>query len=161
MSSATPPSHARAVIVGGGIIGCSIAYHLAKLGWTDVILLERRQLTCGTTWHAAGLITTLRDTEAQTELAHYSLKLYQDLEEETGQATGFIRCGSIQLAMDAHKREEMARGCAMARTFGVENHAITPAEVKELFPLANVDDLVAGFYFPNDGRVNPADVTMA
>lgn len=161
MSEAKLPTHARAVIVGGGIIGCSIAYHLARLGWTDVVLLERKQLTCGTTWHAAGLITTLRDTEAQTELAHYSLRLYQELEEETGQATGFIRCGSIQLAMDEHKREEMLRGCAMARTFGVENHAVTPSEIKELFPLAYIDDLVGGFYFPNDGRVNPADVTMA
>jgi len=90
------PTHARAVIVGGGIIGCSIAYHLAKLGWKDVVVLEREQISCGTTWHAAGLITTLRDTESQTELAKYSLKLYQDLEQESGQATGFIQCGSIR-----------------------------------------------------------------
>lgn len=155
------PKHARAVIVGGGIIGCSIAYHLAKLGWKDIVLLEREQISCGTTWHAAGLVTTLRDTEAQTELAKYSLRLYQDLEAETGQATGFIRCGSIQLAMNDEKAEEMRRGCAMARTFGVENLEITPREIQELWPLANVDDLVAGFHFPDDGRVNPADVTQA
>ena len=161
MSTRPLPGHARAVIVGGGIIGCSIAYHLARLGWTDVVLLERKQLTSGTTWHAAGLITTLRDTEAQTELAHYSLELYRELEAETGQATGFIQCGSLQLAMDEAKREEMLRGCAMARTFGVENHAVTPSEIKDLFPLAYVDDLVGGFYFPNDGRVNPADVAQA
>lgn len=155
------PTHARAVVVGGGIIGCSVAYHLARLGWQDVVLLERKQLTCGTTWHAAGLITTLRDTEAQTRLAQYSLKLYDELEAETGQATGFIRCGSVQLAMTAEKAEEMRRGCAMARLFGVENHEISPREVKDLFPLAYVDDLVAGFYFPADGRVNPADVAQA
>ena len=155
------PRHARAVVVGGGIIGCSTAYHLAKLGWEDVVLLERKQVSCGTTWHAAGLITTLRDTEAQTRLAQYSLQLYHDLEAETGQATGFIKCGSIQMAMSEDKAEEMRRGCAMARTFGVENQEISPREVQELFPLAYVDDLVTGFYFPDDGRVNPADVAQA
>jgi 4-methylaminobutanoate oxidase (formaldehyde-forming) len=161
MSDSTLPERARAIVVGGGIIGCSTAYHLAKLGWEDVVVLERKQVSSGTTWHAAGLITTLRDTEAQTRLAQYSLKLYGDLEQETGQATGFIRCGSIQLAMSHDKAEEMRRGCAMARTFGVENREISPAQVKELFPLAYVDDLVAGFYFPGDGRVNPADVAQA
>jgi 4-methylaminobutanoate oxidase (formaldehyde-forming) len=159
--TATLPSHARAVIVGGGVIGCSIAYHLAKLGWQDLLLIERKQVSSGTTWHAAGLITTLRDSESQTKLATYSLQLYQDLERETGQATGFVKCGSIQLAMDNDKAEEMRRGCAMARTFGVDNHEISPREVQELFPLAYVDDLVAGFYFPGDGRVNPADVCQA
>ena len=155
------PSHCRVVIVGGGVIGCSIAYHLAKLGWSDIVLLERKQVTSGTTWHAAGLITTLRDTEAQTKLAKYSLKLYEELEEETGQATGFIKCGSIQLAMDDAKAEEMRRGTALARTFGIENHEITPQEIKDMWPLAYVDDLVGGFYFPEDGRVNPADVGQA
>ncbi len=155
------PQHARAVIVGGGVIGCSIAYHLARLGWQDVVLLERQQISSGTTWHAAGLITTLRDSESQTRLASYSLQLYQALEAETGQATGFIRCGSVQLAMDEAKREEMRRGCAMARTYGVENQEVTPAEIKSLFPLAHVDDLVGGFWFPDDGRVNPADVCQA
>ena len=161
MSDDNFPTQARAVVVGGGIIGCSTAYHLAKLGWDDVIVLERKQVSCGTTWHAAGLITTLRDTEAQTRLAQYSLELYEDLERETGQATGFIKCGSIQLAMDADKAEEMRRGCALARTFGVENQEITPSEVQALFPLAYVDDLVAAFHFPDDGRVNPADVAQA
>jgi len=155
------PTHARAVVVGGGIIGCSTAYHLAKLGWEDVVVLERKQVSSGTTWHAAGLVTTLRDTEAQTRLAQYSLKLYRELEAETGQATGFIQCGSVQMAMSQDKAEEMRRGCAMARTFGVDNQEISPAEVQDLFPLAYVDDLVAGFYFPDDGRVNPADVAQA
>lgn len=155
------PQHASAVVVGGGVIGCSIAYHLAKLGWTDVVLLERQQVSSGTTWHAAGLVTTLRDSESQTRLAKYSLELYQELEAETEQATGFIRCGSVQLAMDEAKREEMRRGCAMARTYGVDNQEVTPSEIAELFPLAYVDDLVGGFYFPDDGRVNPADVCQA
>ena len=161
MNTDSLPSHARAVVVGGGVIGCSTAYHLAKLGWQDVVLLERKQISCGTTWHAAGLITTLRDSESQTRLAQYSLKLYGDLEAETGQATGFIQCGSIQLAITAEKAEEMRRGCAMARTFGVENEEISPGQVKEFFPLAYVDDLVTAFYFPEDGRVNPADVGQA
>ena len=160
MNSALP-SHARAIVIGGGVIGCSTAYHLARLGWRDVVVLERKQVSSGTTWHAAGLITTLRDTESQTKLATYSLKLYQDLEAETGQATGFVKCGSVQLAMSHDKAEEMRRGCAMARTFGVENHEISPAQVRDLFPLAYVDDLVAGFHFPNDGRVNLADVGQA
>ena len=112
------PSHARVVIIGGGVIGCSIAYHLTKLGWTDVVLLERKQLTCGTTWHAAGLLTTLRDTEAQTKLAKYTQDLYRRLEAETGQATGLIQCGSIQLATSTEfapwPRSERMLGQAMS-----------------------------------------------
>ena len=155
------PSSARVVIIGGGVIGCSVAYHLTRLGWQDVVLLERRQLTCGTTWHAAGLLTTLRDTEAQTRLAKYTQDLYRRLEAETGQATGLIDCGSIQLAMTDDKVHEMRRGCAMARCFGVENHEITAAEVERMWPLADVSNVRAAFYFPRDGRVNPADVTQA
>ncbi len=155
------PSTAQVVIIGGGIIGSSIAYHLTKLGWKDVVLLERKQLTCGTTWHAAGLLTTLRDTEAQTRLAKYTQDLYRSLEAETGQATGLINCGSIQLAMTADKAHEMRRGCAMARCFGVENEEISAAEVKQMWPLADVSDVKSAFYFRNDGRVNPADVAQA
>ncbi len=155
------PSSAQVVIIGGGVIGCSIAYHLTKLGWRDVLLLERHQLTSGTTWHAAGLLTTLRDTEAQTRLAKYSQDLYRSLEAETGQATGIINCGSIQLAQTADKALEMRRGLAMAGCFGVEGHEISPREVQELWPLADVSDLAAAFHFPNDARVNPTDVTMA
>jgi 4-methylaminobutanoate oxidase (formaldehyde-forming) len=155
------PTTARVVIIGGGVIGCSIAYHLTKLGWRDVVLLERHQLTSGTTWHAAGLLTTLRDTEAQTRLAKYTQELYRRLEAETGQATGVINCGSIQLAKTADKALEMRRGLAMAACFGVEGHEISPAEVQTLWPLADVSDLAAAFHFPHDGRVNPADVTQA
>ena len=124
MNKKSLPTNARAIVIGGGIIGCSTAYHLAKLGWEDVVVLERKKITSGTTWHAAGLVTTLRDTESQTRLAQYSLKLYEDLEIETGQATGFIKCGSIQLAMTEDKVEEMRRGSALARTFGVETEEI-------------------------------------
>ncbi len=155
------PSSARVVIIGGGVIGCSIAYHLTKLGWKDVVLLERKQLTSGTTWHAAGLLTTLRDTEAQTRLAKYTQELYRQLEAETGQATGLIQCGSIQLAMTQEKAHEMRRGCAMAACFGVQSHEITPAEVTAMWPLADVGNVQAAFHFPDDGRVNPADVAMA
>src|SRR6185437_3962475 len=109
------PSHARAVIIGGGIAGCSVAYHLTKLGWKDIVLVERAQLTSGTTWHAAGLLTTLRDTETQTRLAAYTQKLYRELEVETGQATGLIECGSIQIALTPSKVEEMRRGLRAAQ----------------------------------------------
>ncbi len=155
------PTSARVVVIGGGVIGGSIAYHLAKLGWKDVVLLERKQLTCGTTWHAAGLLTTLRDTEAQTRLARYTQDLYRRLEAETGQATGLINCGSIQLAMTDDKAHEMRRGCAMARCFGVENREISAADVQSMWPLADVSNVKAAFHFPRDGRVNPTDVEQA
>jgi len=155
------PAHARVVIIGGGVIGCSIAYHLSKLGWRDVLLLERKQLTCGTTWHAAGLLTTLRDTITQTRLAKYTQDLYRRLEAETGQATGVISCGSIQLAATPDKAEEMRRGVNIARSFGVDGREISPQEVQALWPLADVSDLAAAFHFPGDARANPADVTQA
>ncbi|MGA8707293.1 MAG: FAD-dependent oxidoreductase [Steroidobacteraceae bacterium] len=161
MSDRPLPTQARVVIIGGGVIGCSIAYHLTRLGWRDVLLLERKQLTCGTTWHAAGLLTTLRDTITQTRLAKYTQDLYRGLEAETGQATGVISCGSIQLAATQDKAEEMRRGVNIARSFGVEGHEISPAEVQRLWPLADVSDLAAAFHFPGDARANPADVTQA
>ena len=161
MASRHIPDRARVVIIGGGAIGCSTAYHLAKSGCEDVVLLERKRLTCGTTWHAAGLLTTLRDSESQTWLARYTQELYAGLEEETGQSTGLIQCGSIQLATSEEKAEEMRRGCTMAQLYGVESHEITPGAIKEMWPLAEVGDIVAGFHFPNDGRVNPTDVTQA
>ncbi|MBS0397089.1 MAG: FAD-dependent oxidoreductase, partial [Proteobacteria bacterium] len=161
MSDKTLPTHARVIIVGGGVIGCSIAYHLAKLGWRDVVLLERKQLTSGTTWHAAGLLTTLRDTETQTRLAKYTLELYRKLGEETGQATGLIGCGSIQLAMTPAKAEEMRRGFNLARSFGVQAQEVSAADVAKMWPLADVSDLEAAFHFPDDARANPTDVTQA
>jgi len=161
ISEKSLPSHARAVIIGGGVAGCSIAYHLAKLGWTDVVLLERAQLTSGTTWHAAGLLTTLRDTETQTRLAAYSQQLFRRLEAETGQATGLIECGSIQLALTGAKAEEMRRGYRAAQSWGIECEEISAAEVQRLWPLAYVGDLQAAFHFPRDGRINPTDLARA
>jgi len=155
------PASARAVIIGGGVAGCSIAYHLTKLGWSDVVLLERAQLTAGTTWHAAGLLTTLRDTETQTRLAAYTQQLYRRLEAETGQATGLIECGSIQLALTAAKAQEMRRGFRAAQSWGIECEEISAAAVQRLWPLAYVGDVQAAFHFPHDGRVNPTDVTRA
>jgi 4-methylaminobutanoate oxidase (formaldehyde-forming) len=155
------PAEARAVIIGGGVAGCSVAYHLTKLGWKDIVVLERAQLTSGTTWHAAGLLTTLRDTEVQTRLAAYTQKLYRELEAETGQATGFIDTGSLQLALTRDKVEEMRRGLRAAQSWGVECTEISPAEVKRYWPLAHVDDIQAAFHFPHDGRINPTDVTRA
>jgi 4-methylaminobutanoate oxidase (formaldehyde-forming) len=160
-SDKSVPSCARVVIIGGGVIGCSIAYHLTKLGCSDVVLVERARLTSGTTWHAAGLLTSLRDTETQTRLAAYTQELYRRLEAETGQATGLIGCGSIQLALTAQKAEEMRRGLRAAQTFGIECEEITRDDVQRLWPLAYVDDVQAAFYFPNDARVNPTDVTQA
>ncbi|MEM1111499.1 MAG: FAD-dependent oxidoreductase [Pseudomonadota bacterium] len=161
MAEQSIPDSAQVVIVGGGVIGCSIAYHLTKLGWNDVVLLEREQLTCGTTWHAAGLITTLRHTENQTRMAKYSQELYRDLEQETGLSTGFRQIGSIQLASTDEREQELRRGCDMARCFGVEFHEISQDEVKRRWPLADVSDIRAAFYFPNDGRANPTDLTQS
>ncbi len=156
-----PPSRADVVIIGGGVAGCSIAYHLAKIGITDVVLCERKQLTSGTTWHAAGLVTQLRATRNMTELAKYTGELFGSLEAETGQATGFKQNGSLRLAKHEARFEELKRGVSMARNFGLEAHVITPDEVKERYPLAETGDLVGAIWMPRDGQVNPADVTMA
>ncbi|THH36651.1 FAD-dependent oxidoreductase [Aliishimia ponticola] len=155
------PAHARAVIIGGGVIGCSVAYHLTKLGWTDVVLLERKQLTSGTTWHAAGLIAQLRATANMTKLAKYSQELYGDLEAETGVATGFKRCGSITVALTEERREEIFRQAAMARAFGVEVDEITPDEIKARYAHLNLENVVAGVYLDKDGQGDPANIAQA
>ncbi|MGB2096080.1 MAG: NAD(P)/FAD-dependent oxidoreductase, partial [Candidatus Puniceispirillaceae bacterium] len=146
------PSHARAVIIGGGVVGCSIAYHLGKLGWRDVVLLERKQLTCGTTWHAAGLIAQLRATQNMTRLAKYSQELYFGLEAETGVATGFKRNGSITVALTDERMEELRRSAAMARAFGVEIDEISPSDIASRYPGLSVDDAVGGVWLPKDGQ---------
>jgi 4-methylaminobutanoate oxidase (formaldehyde-forming) len=156
------PSQARVVIVGGGVIGCSVAYHLAHLGWKDVVLLERDRLTSGTTWHAAGLIVTFGSTsETSTEMRKYTRDLYARLEAETGQSTGFRPVGFIEVATDRDRLEEYRRVSAFNRYLGVDVHEIAPAQVAELFPLARVDDVLAGFYVKEDGRADPVGVTMA
>src|SRR5438552_3052053 len=155
------PARARIVVVGGGVIGSSVAYHLAHLG-QDVLLLERDRLTSGTTWHAAGLMVTFGSmSETSTELRKYTRDLYSRLEAETGQSTGFSPIGLIEVAADRDRLEEYRRVAVFNRHCGVDVHEISPREVKELFPLAKVDDIEAGFYIKDDGRVNPVDVTMA
>jgi len=155
------PEAARVVIIGGGIVGCSLAYHLAHLGWHDVVLLERKKLTCGTTWHAAGLVGQLRATLNLTKLARYTAELYARLEAETGQATGFRRTGSVSIATTAARFEELRRGASMAKTFGLDVEVISPTQVRELWPLLEAGDVVGGVYLPGDGQTNPTDTTMA
>ncbi len=157
----TPPSKARAVIIGGGVAGCSVAYHLTKLGWTDVVLLERKRLTSGTTWHAAGLIAQLRATKNMTRLAKYSQELYGKLEAETGVATGFKRVGSITMALTEARREEIYRQAAMARAFGVEVEEISQADVRERYPHVETSDMTGAVYLPKDGQGDPANIALA
>ena len=155
------PNKARAVIIGGGVIGCSVAYHLAKLGWKDVVLLERKQLTSGTTWHAAGLIAQLRATANMTKLAKYSQELYGNLEAETGVSTGFKRCGSITVALTEERKEEIFRQAAMARAFGVDVEEISPAEVKAKYEHLNIEGVTGGVWLPLDGQGDPANISLA
>ncbi|MEQ8345657.1 MAG: FAD-dependent oxidoreductase [Sneathiellaceae bacterium] len=155
------PGEVEVVIVGGGVVGCSLAYHLTQLGMSDVLLLERRQLTCGTTWHAAGLVGQLRATLNLTRLAQYTAELYAGLEAETGQATGFRQHGSLSLATTAERLEELRRGASMAKTFGLAVEEVSPAEAQALHPLLNVDDVVGCVFLPKDGQTNPVDTTLA
>ena len=155
------PAQAQVVIIGGGIVGCSVAYHLTKLGWNDVILLERKALACGTTWHAAGLVGQLRASHNLTRLAQYTCDLFGTLEQETGQATGFKQNGSLSLATNNGRFEELKRGASMARCFGLEVEVITPADARSIWPLLNTDDLVGAVFLPKDGQLNPMDVAQA
>ena len=155
------PNKARVVIIGGGVIGCSVAYHLTKLGWKDVVLLERKQLTSGTTWHAAGLIAQLRATANMTKLAKYSQELYGALEVETGVATGFKRVGSITVALTDERMEELKRSAAMARAFGVDIDEISPTEVGEKYAHLNLDGVVGGVFLDKDGQGDPANIALA
>ncbi len=157
----TLPTQARVVIIGGGVIGCSVAYHLAKLGWSDVVLLERKQLTSGTTWHAAGLIGQLRASSNMTKLARYSAELYLGLEQETGVATGLRQAGSVSVALTAERLEELTRNAAMARAFGVPVEELSPAEVKSKYGHINLDGVTGGVWLPTDGQADPANIALA
>ena len=155
------PKHARVVIVGGGIIGCSIAYHLTKAGWTDVVLLERATLTSGTSWHAAGLVMSLRSTRTLTELCRYTSDLYEVLEQETGQATGFKRVGSLPIARTPERFHEIKRMASLAKCFGIEADVLSPEGVAKRHPLIDTSRVVGGLFIPADGQTNPVDTTMA
>jgi len=155
------PARCDVVIIGGGIVGNSIAYHLGKIGITNTVVLERKQLTSGTTWHAAGLVGQLRASKNLTELAKYTTSLFEGLEKETGQATGFKQNGSISIALTDGRMEELLRGASMAKCFGLAVDVVSTAEIKERVPHYNMDGVKGGVFLPKDGQVNPIDVTQA
>ena len=156
------PARASAVVIGGGVIGSSVAYHLAKLGWSDVVQLERNQFSCGTTWHAAGLVGTMRANESHARLCEYSMAVLSELEAETGQSTGFRQVGSLTIAHSAARFEELKRVAAMNNAFGVTRvDMVTPEEIKSLYPYLETSDLLGGSWVAQDGTASPVDVTQA
>ncbi|RNM11018.1 GcvT family protein [Nocardioides pocheonensis] len=161
MPEPTLPARARVVIVGGGVIGTSVAYHLARLGWTDVVLLEQGHLSGGTTWHAAGLVGQLRATESGTRLVQYSASLYESLEAEVGLSSGFKRVGGVTVARTPDRMTQLRRTAASADAYGLECHLLTPAEAAERYPLIRIDDLAGALWLPGDGTANPTDLTQA
>ena len=161
LPSALPPSQARVVIVGGGIVGCSVAYHLAKSGWKDVVLLEQGRLSSGTTWHAAGMVGQLRASNSMTQINKYSAWLYPRLQAETGHDVGWVQTRGLTLGTNAERMTQLRRTAAMAEVFGVEAHLVGPREAQELWPLIQVDDVLGAVYLPGDGRVIPGECTVA
>ena len=152
---------ARVVVIGGGIVGCSVLYHLAKLGWSDVMLVEKTELTAGSTWHAAGLLPLFNMSYSVGQLHKYSIDLYQQLEEETGQAVSFHRTGNLRLATNQERMDEYRNYCGTANTIGVPFELIGPNEIGDLWPLCNLEGLVGALFHPHDGHVAPVDVTQA
>ena len=155
------PSSTRVVIIGGGIAGCSVAYHLTKLGWADIVLLEQGRLSCGTTWHAAGLVGQLRSQESMTKLIRYSTQLYAGLEAETGLGTGWKQCGSLAVARTPDRMTVLKRTAAVARAYGVECEVLSPQDAGKLWPIMRTDDLVGGLSLPAGGKANPTVLTQA
>src|SRR5499425_3872506 len=155
------PTHARVVVVGGGIAGAAIAYHLAKIGIKDVVLLEQGKLTCGTTWHAAGLVGQTRATRNATRMSRYGIELYSSLEKETGLATGWKQCGSLNVAKTPERLTLMKRQMARAKSFGVEFEYVSRDDVERLAPILRTDDLSGAVWIPGDGKANPADLTQS
>src|SRR5919112_4216137 len=155
------PARAQVVIIGGGVIGCSTAYHLAQLGWTDVVLLEQGTLSCGTTWHAAGLVGLLRASESGTRLVQYSSELYGRLEAETGLSTGYRQCGGLIVARTEDRMVQLRRTAATAAAFDLECEMLTPEQAQARWPVIAIDDLLGAIWLPQDGRANPTDLTLA
>src|SRR5512144_45070 len=155
------PARARAVVIGGGIAGTSTTYHLAALGVRDVVLLEQGRLTCGTTWHAAGLVGQTRATRNTTRMSRYGIELYASLEQETGLATGWKRCGSLNVAKTKDRLVLMKRQMARARSFGIEFEFVSPAEAGRIAPILRTDDLAGAVWIPGDGKANPTDLTQS
>ncbi|KXK13600.1 MAG: FAD dependent oxidoreductase [Chloroflexi bacterium OLB14] len=155
------PTQAQVVIIGGGVGGNSIAYHLTKLGWKDVVVLERHELTSGSTWHSAGLVGQMRSDANLTRMMHYSTNLYRELKNETGQDTGWREVGGVRLACSAERMEETKRLVGMARSFGVPMELISPNQAKDLFPLMSLDGVIGAAYTPNDGSIDPTGLTNA
>src|SRR3984885_12316008 len=155
------PKQARAVIIGGGIFGCSTAYHLAGLGWKDIVLIERGKLTSGSTWHAAGLVGQLRSSANITQLLGYSVALYDRLEQETGLATGWKRNGGLRLACNQERWTEVKRQATTATSFGLEMQLLTPKEAQDLWPLMQVGDVVGAAFLPTDGQASPSDIAQS
>ena len=155
------PKHAQVIVIGGGIHGCSVAYHLAKEGWTDVVLLERKQLTSGTTWHAAGLVGQLQGSHATTAFAKYSIELLEEIEAETGQNPGYRRSGSISIAVNDERMAELKRKADFASLFGIDANYLSACEIQERWPLMNPEGVLGGIYMPSDGSANPIDLTTA
>ncbi len=155
------PTRARVVVIGGGVIGTSVAYHLTKLGESDVVLLEQGELSSGTTWHAAGLVGQLRANESGTRLVQYSTELYSQLEEEVGLSTGFNRCGGVTVARTEDRMTQLRRTAATAEAFDLECELLSPEEALARYPIMRVDDLVGAIWLPGDGKANPTDLTSA
>jgi 4-methylaminobutanoate oxidase (formaldehyde-forming) len=152
---------AQVVVIGGGIIGCSTAYHLAKMGWKDVVIIEKGELTSGSTWHAAGLVGQLRSERNITRMLQYSVSLYEQLEAETGLATGWKKSGCLHLASIPERMFELKRGVTTARSFGLEMHMITPKEAYDLCPILSLEGIIGAAFMPTDGQADPAGITQA
>ena len=152
-------SHTEVVIIGGGIAGCSIAYHLSEKN-IQVTLVERKSLTCGTTWHAAGLVGQLRATKNLTKMAKYSTELYHKLNDKDDLSAGFVINGSVSIAETEGRMQEMSRGASMGRNFGLEIEEISFDEIKEKYPLLDLKNVKGGWFLPQDGQINPVDITM-
>ena len=161
MSNSPLPNHASVIVIGGGIMGCSTLYHLAKMGVGDAILLERNKLTSGTTWHSAAQVRALRHSQNLTRMIQYSVDLYAQLEEETGQSVGWIQKGSLSLATNPDRLTHIKRQNLLAHAYGIEAYSVSREEALERWPLMNADDVLGAVWSPDDGRVSPSDICAA